>query len=264
MTTTAAQAAGLAEAIQRHSAEAQGFVIPLGQSLGAAAATLTTQLQASSMLGDIVVDTDQPGSWDPAVAGNPLNISSQLMDIAAFAPDAQCRGHRSIGFMLQKSLNVSGAFVSAAASRTSAYVACDPIPEGAKPIPVKLLGPQLAYCLGLGNVAVPNGGAANLVAVAQDDALLGLFGLSQDVVPAAIGEVTVTGILVNNKPMLNAPLGTASAVELYDWRNTNIPGRLMMFPVKQNDTITVQLANAGAAPTTVRGGFFCIHPKGLY
>ncbi len=264
MPTNLMTRAALAEAMAAHSNEAQGFTIPLGTSFAAITATLTTQIQASAMLGDVVVVTDQPGSWDPAVAGNPLNISNQLMDIAAFSPTAQARGHRSIGFIIQKSLNVTGTFVSAVASRTSAYVACDPIPEGARPIPVNMLGPQLAYCLGLGNVAVPAGGAANLTATAQDNAMLGLFGLSQDLIPAALGEVTVTGILVNNRPMQNSPLNTAGAIELYDWQNTNVPGRLMLYPVKQNDTITIQLANSGAAPTTVRGGFFCIHPKGLY
>jgi len=262
--TRAQQIAFLAHQQAIHAKPAQGYNIPFAPQFAVAAPLFTTQLQKSSMLGDVILQADQPGSADISAGGVPLNASNQLMDLAAFNPQAQTAGHRAIGFMLKESLNVQAAVALAAAGRSSGYVGCDPIPDTANVRPVAELGPLISYTFGMGAAVVPFGGIINLQATAERDCFLGLFGLSLDVAAPNLSEVTVEGIFHNAAPMQNAPALTQSGVELYDWQNTDIRGRLMMVRVRQNDRITVNLRNSGGVNATVRGGFFCIHPKGVY
>ena len=242
------------------SRNAQGYLFGLTRQAGAPQGTLTGTLQQASLLQDLVITTDQfTELTNVRVAGQNLLVSNQPANAAAFAPNADVEGHRSMGIPLDSQQVVSIDYSSfdavgvAANSTTSGAIGTDPISrEQVLGIPVNSLGRGLDFCCGLGHVIAGAGAAWTLQCVVQRPVMLGRLILAIGQNP---NDVTIRSITVNNIELLSGAAGAAGEFGALACVNTQTDndGNILAYPAGVNDTITITGFNYNAAATVIGG-----------
>lgn len=236
---------------------AQGLALGLPRATGAAAFSLTGTLQQAALLQDLVLNADQLGLvTDIRVAGQSIMVSNQGADISMFAAAAQSEDHRGFGIALDSQQEVSVQGTLAAAGTVYGGLALDPV-DPSQVVPVNQLGQELDYCCGLGSVSVGAGADADLTATIRRPVFLGLLCLT----PSADAiDITVRSVKVNNIELLNGPAGVNGEVgiEMFSSLATDLDGRIIGYPTRQNDQISITCHNYNVAARTVYGGAFLL------
>jgi len=244
----------------------QSLTLGLGRDAAATTAkTLVGEVQIGCLLEDVIAKASQTGLIDDIlVAGQSVMCSDLSADIKMFDPTAYCEGHRGLGIPFNKTqkvtikatLDANGTFVAAVnVQNLPAEVRNAGIPD------VNSLGPRLHYLFGLGKKVVPAAApsTAIITATASRDVRLGL--LSMSAADATILDLTVQSIKHNNKEFLTGRNdSTIDEVPLatFDFRNTDVDGRILAADVKTNDKLTMTLKNFNVGDLTVWGGIFCM------
>ena len=245
---------------------AQSLTLGLGRDGAATTAkVLVGEVQISCMLEDVVARASTTGLVDDVlIAGQSTMCSDLGADIKMFDPAAYCEGHRGLGVPLNKTqkvtikatLDANGTFVAAInVQNLPNEVRAAGVPDANE------LGRRLHYLFGLGKKLVPTAApsTAIITATASRDVRLGL--LSMSAVDATMLDLVVQSIKHNNREFLtgrNDSVVDEVPLCTFDWRNTDVDGRILCGDVKVNDKVVVALKNYNVADLTVWGGVFCM------
>lgn len=244
------------------SRNAQGYLFGMTRVATGAAGTgtCTGTLQQSSLLQDLVVTSSAPFTElvNLRVAGQNLFCSNQNANAAAFFPNADVEGHRSLGVPLDSQQVVSADFACfdavgvAAAGTVSMVIGTDPISRE-QVVPINSLGRGLDFCVGMGSVIAAGGGATwTLQCTIQRPVMLGRLII-------AIGQnphdVTINSITVNNIQLLSGAANAAGEFCALACINTQTDndGNIIAYPAGTNDVLQIQGINYNANPTVIGG-----------
>ena len=243
------------------SRNAQGYLFGMTRVATGAAGTGTCQgtLQQSSLMQDLVVTSSAPFTelLNLRVAGQNLFCSNQNANAAAFFPQADVEGHRSLGVPLDSQQVVSADFACfdavgvAAAATVSMAVGTDPITRE-QVVPINALGRGLDFCVGMGSVIAGPGAAWTLQCTVQRPVMLGRLII-------AIGQnphdMTIRSITVNNIELLSGAAGAAGEFSALACINTQTDndGNVIAYPAGTNDVIQIQGWNYNAAASVIGG-----------
>lgn len=235
------------------SRNAQGLDLGLGRVAATTTGTLTGTLDATVLLQDVIIDSDQDGLIDDIkVSGQSVWCSDKGGDINAFKRDAQVEGHRGLGIALVQNQTVTVDYTLDAAGKIAGSVGTDPVnPEAF--VPVNQLGSALDYAGGLGNVSVAGASAGVLSCTVRRPVMLGRLILSPE--SDAI-DIVVTSVKVNNIELLSGGGEVPIAAFAHDC--TDVDGCVLGYPVETNDTLQISLHNYNVAARKVKGTFFVL------
>jgi len=241
-------------ALQRN---AQGYILGLGRSTGAASATLTGTLQTNALLQDMRIQTDQGDAMVSAIrcAGQNVMVTDQAAPAAMFAPTAKIERAAGLGIPLESRQTVSIDIAAAGAQDVSAGVAIEPITE-TQVIPTSELGSALDYVGGLGAVSVVAGADGTLSGTIRRPVNIGrLIALA-----AAPNSITVRSITLNNVELLAGAEGAGGefAVEMMSPDASDEDGLVLGVVAQTNDQLQIIFHNYNAGDVAVSAGFYVL------
>lgn len=204
------------------------------------------------------------------VSGQSIQASNQGMPFTAFTPSNNyaIEGINSLSLTIATSqvfsATVTGAFANALAVTNPVGFAISTEPTDIVVSPNES-GSLLSYCFGMGSVAVPAGGTAQLQATClRDDVFLGRLVMDTDSLRVGVLAnqecLQITSILVDGIELLssvtpaNAPLLLSQVTP----QSNDKTGLQANYFVKQNSQVIITIANADPVNIhNVCGGFYC-------
>lgn len=240
---------------------AQSLILSGPQGVGVAAYALSGTAARASLLQNLTIDSTANGSVTQIkIAGQNLNTTDQPGHVAAFSGAANAVGvrQRFIGIAVKSqqasTIAIDGTLI--AAGDINFGVSLHPLDDSQVPT-IEEQASFFNYYAGLGSVAVPAAGNAQLRAVTTRACKLGWLILTNETAAVPNNDLTITSIEVNGLEYLGGNNDQAVSFDQFAPTAADVLGNMLHAEVEANAVILITCANKGGAPATITGTIFC-------